>query len=81
MEPGFGEGGPVGDWEVGGAEAEAVSAEGVEVEFCGDFGVLEGLIVDEGVFDVGGVVVLGLLLGLQEPAGRGPGVPESVRRR
>ena len=56
----FGVGGPVGDGEIGGAEAEAVAAEGEEVEFGGDLGVFEGLEVDEGVFYVGGVVVLGL---------------------
>ena len=70
VEPGFGEGGPVGDGEVGGAEAEAVAAKGEEVEFGGDFGVFEGLEVDEGVFYVGGVVVLGL----DEEGGRGRGV-------
>ncbi len=39
-EPGLGDGGPVGDREISGADAEAVAALGVDVEFGGDFGVL-----------------------------------------
>ena len=44
----------MGDGQVGGADAEAVASLGVEVEFGGDFGVFEGLIVAEGGLDVVG---------------------------
>ena len=50
----------MGDGEIGWAQAEAVSALGEEVELGGDLCVLERLKVDERVFYVGGVVVLGL---------------------
>jgi len=40
----------MGDREIGGPHAEAVATLGEEMELGGDFGVLEGLEVDEGRF-------------------------------
>ena len=57
VQPGFGESAPVGDGEIRGSHAKAVTSLGEEMELGGDFGVFERLEVDEGVFDVGGVVV------------------------
>ena len=45
-----------------------MAALGVDVEFGGDFGVLELLVVDEGVFYVDGVV-----FSLDDEGGRGVG--------
>src|SRR5262245_21579902 len=71
VEPGFDQRGPMGDGKFGGAEAVAVAAFGVEVEFGRDFELLEGLCVEENVFYVDWVV-----FGLEEEGGwsRGAGV-------
>ena len=68
VEPGFDQHGPVGDGKIGWTEAVAVTASSEDVEFGWNFGLLEGLEVDEGVFLVDGIV-----LRLEEEGGRGVG--------
>ena len=65
VEPGGDEVGPVGDGELGGAEAVAVAALREDVDFGGDFEFFEGAAVDEDVFNVDWIV-----LGHEEEGGR-----------
>ena len=59
---------PGGYWELGGAEAVAVAAFGVDVQLGGDFCFLELEEIDDGVFDMDRVV-----FGLDDEGGRGVG--------
>src|SRR5215469_11772452 len=68
VEPGFDERWPVRDGECGGSESVAVAAFGVDVEFCGDLELLEGLCVEEDVFYMNRIV-----LGLEQERGRSGG--------
>ena len=71
MKPGFGKGGPVRDGQLGGTKSEAVTAFSKDMKFGGNLCVFESLEVDDGAFDVSGVVIFGL----QEEGGR------NLRRR
>src|ERR1700683_1002779 len=59
-EPGFDEGGPVGDGLRRWAEAEGVAAVGKDMQFGGDAGFFEGDEIDEGIVDAVDRVIFGL---------------------
>jgi len=75
FEPGFSEGGPVGDRIFGGAHAEGVAAAREDMHLGGDFRFFQVDEVDDGIVDV----VDGVVFGLHDERGRGVGGDGNMR--